>query len=192
MAEEVIQETSSIQPPEEEVKAKHDLLIFWLRMVGWLATGVGAPITVFAIKFGLFNEYGYAITTDDLGNVTGMHVALNGWGIVSVILITWALSQIISEIIDAYTNKYSFTKQVLMGIKDKIIPLVIAIGVCVFLKGCIDQVIFCLVTIGISQLAAIALNPLPKWKYEKKGVEDYHDLLSGLTQLLKERKKGAK
>ena len=41
---------------------KKSLLVFWLRMVGWVLTGTVAPITTFAIKFGLFTEYGYNIT----------------------------------------------------------------------------------------------------------------------------------
>jgi hypothetical protein len=173
---------------------RKDLLIFWLRMVGWLITGVAVPITVFSINFGLFTEYGYQITTDELGNVTSMNIALNGWGIISAVLIGFTAISICNEVIDAYSSKYSLTKQILVGITSKLIPLLIGIVVCVFLKGCLDQIIFCLSTIAISQLAAIPLNPLPKWKAEKKDEEDYSDLITGLRKLLKllKSKKGEK
>lgn len=177
---------------EETVSARKDLLIFWARMIGWLATGVGIPITTFSIKFGLFNSYGYQVTTDELGNITGSHIALNGWGIVSVILLAFTAVTIINEIIDAYSSKYSFKKQILIGIKNKIVPLAIAIGICFWLKGVIEQIIFCLIVIGIGQIAAIPLNPLPKWKAKVKGEEDYSDLITGLRTFLKNKKKGDK
>lgn len=183
MAEEVIQQEEST----ESVQARKELLIFWLRMFGWIIAGVAAPITTFSIKFGLFTEYGYKVTTDELGNVTGMHVALNGWGIVSVCLIAFAIISVLNEIIDAYSKKYSYTKQLLMGLKNRIVPLAIAIGICWFLRGVVDQIIFCLVTIGISQIAAVAVNPLPEWKAKKKGEEDYSDLLTLLPKYIKSK-----
>lgn len=184
-------------PPEENsssAKSRKELLIFWLRMVGWVATAVVAPITTFSIKFGLFTEYGYQVTTDDLGNVTGMKVALNGWGIVSVVLIAFSVFSVLNEIIDAYAKKYSYAKQILLGLKNKILPIAIAIACCYFLKGMMEQIIFCLTTIGICQIAAIALNPLPEWKSKKKGEEDYSDLISLLPKYIrgKMKKEGIK
>ena len=188
-----INEEAHSDETSESVSARKRLLIFWLRMIGWLATGVAAPITVFSIKFGLFNKYGYQITTDELGNVTGIHVALNGWGIVSCLLIGFTIISIMNEIVDAYSKKYSLTKQILVGLRNRILPIAIAIAICFFLKGCIEQIIFCLTTIGIAQLAAIPLNPLPEWKYRVKGEEDYSDVITGLRKFLKrENKKGDK
>ena len=184
-------------PPEENsssVKARKEILIFWLRMIGWVAAAVVAPVTTFSINFGLFTEYGYKVTTDDLGNVTGMRVALNGWGIVSILLVVFSAISVLNEIIDAYAKKYSYAKQILLGLKNKILPIAAAIGICYFLKGAIDQIIFCLTTIGICQIAAIALNPLPEWKSKKKGEEDYSDLISLLPKYIrgKMKKEGIK
>ena len=194
MADEEINTTEEAQSDEtsESVAARKRLLVFWLRMIGWLAAGVGAPITTFALKFGLFTKYGYEVTTDELGNVTGSHIAINGWGIVSIVLIGAAVLSIISEIIDAYSHKYSLTKQCLVGLKNRIIPIAIAIGVCFYLKGVIEQIIFCLTVIGISQFAAIPLNPMPEWKSRVKGEEDYSDVITGLAKLIKERLKKRK
>ena len=166
-------DTSLLPVEEQETEAKHSLLIFWLRMIGWLASGVAAPISTFAIKFGLFTSYGYEVKTDELGNVLETHIALNGWGILSAVLVGFTIISILNEIVDAYTAKYSLAKQTLVGIKNKIVPLAIAIVICYFLKGCIDQIIFCLTTIGICQIAAIPLNPLPEWKAKVKKEEDY-------------------
>jgi hypothetical protein len=193
MAENIdIQKEAYSDETEESVAARKELLVFWARMIGWLVAGVGAPITVFSLKFGLFNEYGYEVTTDELGNVTGSHIALNGWGIISVCLIGFAAISILSEIIDAYSHKYSFTKQCLVGLKNKILPIAIALGICFYLKGTIEQIIFCLEIIGLSQIAAIPLNPMPKWKSEKKGEEDYSDIITGLRTFLRRKNKEGK
>lgn len=193
MENEELNEQANSEETKESVEARKRLLVFWARMIGWLATGVGAPIATFAIKFGLFDKYGYTVTTDELGNVTGSHIAINGWGIISVILIGAVVLGIINEIIDAYSKKYSFTKQCLVGLKNRIIPMAVAIGVCYYLKGVMEQVIFCLVVIGICQIAAIPLNPMPEWKSRVKGEEDYSDIITGFRTFLKSRnKKGGK
>jgi len=194
MTDEELQDEALAEESKETVSARKRLLIFWSRMLGWLATGVGAPITVFSIKFGLFTKYGYQITTDELGNVTGSYIALNGWGIISCILVGAAAISIINEIIDAYSHKYSFAKQCFVGLRNRILPLAIAIAICFWLKGVMEQIIFCLIVIGISQLAAIPLNPMPEWKARVKGEEDYSDILTGLRTFLKKyaKKEGGK
>lgn len=189
MSDEELNNSANQEETPESVQARKELLVFWIRMFGWLMAGVGVPITTFAIKFGLFTTYGYNITTDELGNVTGSYIALNGWGIISIILVGVTVLAIIREIIDAYSNKYSFAKQCLVGLKNRIIPIAIAIGICYFLKGVIEQVIFCLTVIGISQIAAIPLNPLPKWKSKVKGEEDYSDLITGVRTFIKKYNK---
>lgn len=198
MAEENLEQV--VEQPEEPVK-KHklnekakSLIIFWARMAGWVISSCGVPISVFAIKFGLFDKTGYQINTDALGNVTSSNIALNGWGIVSCILIGVAIINVLYEVIDAFAKKYSLAKQCLVGLVKRILPIAIAIGVCFFLKGVLDQVIFCLIIVGVSQLAAIPLNPLPAWKYKIKGEEDYSDVITGLRHLIKinKDKKGDK
>lgn len=174
---------------EKTNEGRQSLLVFWLRMAGYMLAGVGAPITTFAIKFGLFDTYGYETVTDELGNIVGTRIALNGWGIISVVLTGFFFINMLQQIVESYSG-YSMTKQVLMGVYRKILPLAIAIGVCYFLKGVLDQVIFCLITIGISQIVAIPLNPLPKWSADR-GEESYEDLISRGIELFK-RKKGGK
>lgn len=187
---ELTQTTTELTPEEqEESKARKELLIFWVRMISWIAVTLGAPIATFSIKFGLFTKYGYEVVTDELGNVVGAHIALNGWGILSIILIGSFIIGVINEVIDAYSKKYSLAKQILLGIKNRIIPIAIGLGVCYYLRGVIDQLIFCLIILGVTQIAGIILNPLPKWKAKVKGEEDYSDLITGLRQFLKSKNK---
>ena len=165
---------------------KKALLVFWLRMVGWILTGTVAPITTFAIKFGLFTEYGYDVTTDELGNVTGMKIALNGWGIISILLIALTVSSVLKEILEAH-SKYSMTKQCIQGAISRIIPLAVALGITYYISGVIQQVEFCLAVMIISQCAAIPLNPLPAWKYKKLGEESYNDIWTEIVKIIKKR-----
>jgi hypothetical protein len=48
---------------------------------------------------------------------------------------------------------------------------------------------FCLITIIICKLISTPLNPLPKWKYEKLGKEDYASITEALTNFVKEHTK---
>lgn len=157
-------------------------------MIGWISANCIVPIIVFAKKFGLFESK--QVYTDSLGNIiSSVSSKLNGWGIISCILIGLTLTSIVKEIASAYTG-YSLTKQCFDGIVKSVIPLGIAYAVCYFLNGVIAQVMFCLGTLIICKCVAIPLNPLPKWKYEKRGVEDYTDALSYLTKLVKSKEKG--
>ena len=156
--------------------------VFWARMASWIAVGCGAPIGAFAYKFGLFNR---TVTEyDELGNVVShTSISLNGWGIVSVLLVGSFVMQILKEIIDSCSG-YSLTKQFYVGLC-KTVPLIVAFAVCYFLNGVINQVMYCLIILIICKLISTPLNPLPKWRYEKQGKEDYSTVTEALTDFVK-------
>lgn len=163
-----------------------NLLIFWLRIIGWFLTGCVAPIIVFATKFGLFKST--YIMTDSLGNqITQKSYALNGWGIISCFIIGYTMISVMKEVIKSYQG-YSLTKQVLEGILKSIIPLMIAYGICYFLHDTIEQIMFCLAIVIITRAIAIPLNPLPKWRFEKNGAEDYSDFLTEIVKSIKAKR----
>ena len=165
------------------------LLAFWIRMILWVIAQAGVPITVFAIKFGLFTTESITTSYDELGNVVQTSISLNGWGIVSVFLIGWTVMQIVNSIIESMEDGYSMVKQVVKGVKSRIIPLVITFFICYYLEGVLKEVMFCLIILIASQLVAIPLNPLPQWIYKKKGVEEYKDALTTLVDFIKTKKK---
>lgn len=172
-------------------KAK-DRLIFWIRLIGWLVVGCAVPIIIFAVKFGLFDDSGYNVTTDSLGNVVNVRpTALSGWGILACIIIFWTILQVLKEIRKAYVG-YSFTKQCIDGVVKTIIPLVAIIVGCFILKNALANVTYCLIVLTICKLIAIPLNPLPKWRYEKSGQEDYSDALAYVVKFIKDKAKGGK
>ena len=159
------------------------LSIFWSRFVGYLAFSTIIPVSTFAVKFGLFKED--ATRVDELGNVIdASSISLNGWGIISCIIVALTASGIIKEVIAAYPT-YSLTKQCFTGILKNIIPLITAYLICYFLNGVIGHIMYCLGVIIMCQVAAIPLNPLPKWRYERSGVEDYSFLVNSLTKIVK-------
>lgn len=195
-------EDNTVQSVDSEVlvavktshTTKKEKVIFWTRIAGWVLTGVIAPIVTFAIKFGLFTETGYTVTVDELGNVTASTTAINGWGIISILIVAFAILQAVKEVIYAQSTGYTYAKQLLHGVKSKIIPLAIALGLVYYLQGVVDQLVFCLVVILISQAAAIALNPLPEWRAKKNKEENYDDVMSALVNAIKaySKKKGGK
>lgn len=167
--------------------SKHPKAIFWTRLVCWIAVGCGIPIAVFATKFGLFAPAAPAV--DALGNpIVSDNASLNGWGIVACLLVGSYISNIVKEVSDA-TEGYSMTKQIWKGISSTL-PLVIIFTVCYFLSGVLSQVMFCLATVIVCKLIATPINPLPKWKWEKRGVEDYAQLSEVLTNFIKSTKEG--
>lgn len=161
-------------------------IVFWIRMVLWTAISCATPVVVFAYKFGLFKS---TPQYDSLGNViSNTNISLNGWGIVSCIIVGMFLISIIQEIADAYVG-YSLIKQCYVGVS-KLIPLVILYALCYFLSGAIGHLMYCLAVLIICKAIGIPLNPLPKWKYDKLGVEDYTDALKFLSNFVKNFKKG--
>lgn len=166
-------------------KAKK-IIIFWSRMVGWVMMSCIIPIVTFSVKFGLFNKT--TVKYDSLGNVIeSSSTSLNGWGLVACALIGFTISSVIKEVIAAYPG-YSLTKQWLTGFRKTVLPLAIGFFVCLFVNGIIQHIMFCLGTIAVCQFIAIPLNPLPKWRYEKAGVEEYSSALSYLTEAVKRKK----
>jgi hypothetical protein len=159
--------------------------VFWGRMSGWLGTSVVIPIAVFASKFGLFKQN--TVVVDSLGNVVQKtNLSLNGWGIVCCLIVGSTVLQILKEVVAA-SKGYSLAKQCYDGLA-KLMPLVIAYCICYFLHDTISQAMFCLGTLIACRAIAIPLNPLPKWRYEKTGVENYADLLDGLIDFVKNLK----
>lgn len=152
-------------------------------MVGWITFSAVFPILTFANKFGLFKES--TLETDELGNVIeSPTLALNGWGIIACIILGFTISSIVKEVIAAYPT-YSLAKQCFTGVLKTIIPLATGYAACYFLNGVITHIMYCLGVILLCQIAAIPLNPLPKWRYEKAGVEDYNSLLTSFTKIVK-------
>lgn len=167
----------------------HPKLVFWIRLISWILIGCVVPIIVFAVKFGLFTVAAPAV--DSLGNyIDRPDVSLNGWGIVACVLIGSYLTNIVKEIADASTG-YSFVKQIWKGLSDTV-PLMVLFAVCYFLSGVIQQIMFCLATVIICKLVSTPLNPLPKWKWDKRGVEEYESLSTSFTKFVQTFTKGGK
>lgn len=164
-------------------------ILFWSRLIAWIGVSCIAPVAVFSKKFGLFKETSYEPVYDELGNiVSASPPALNGWGIVSCLIIGFTVIGILKEVSKAYVG-YSFTKQIIKGILSTI-PVMICFAICYFLKDNLDAIRYCLATIIVTKLAAVPLNPLPKWRYEKSGVEDYNDFIKTMSEYLKTLRKG--
>lgn len=159
-------------------------LIFWIRMVSWIGIGCVTPIVVFAVKFGLFKDS--AIVYDELGNaLPNVSYSFNGWGIVSCVLIGSFAASILKEVANAYSG-YSLVKQCYIGIC-KTIPLIVVFVILYFIGDVIHQCTYCLMVLVVCRIISIPINPLPKWRYEKRGVEDYSTAVEYFTKIVKLR-----
>lgn len=164
-------------------KLKH-LAIFWTRMLGWIGTGVGMPIGVFAYKFGLFESTSYTTSCDEIGNCTTTVTTMNGWGIASCLIVGIFLLRIFKYIRKAYSKEYSLTQQCVDGVLHVMIPLGIAYACLYFLNGVIQQLMYCIGMIMVSELFAIPLNPLPELA-DRKGY-DYSDVYTLTKRIVKD------
>lgn len=161
-------------------------LTFWARLFSWIGVGCGVPIGVFAYKFGLFTQS--PILYDELGNaIVTPDISINGWGIISALLVGSFVTSILKEVADAHSG-YSLVKQCYVGLC-KTIPLIVAYVVFYFLREAIDKVMFCLTVLILCRLVSIPLNPLPQWKYEKQGKESYDTVVDIVTETVKEHLK---
>lgn len=161
------------------------LIIFWARLIGWIVFSCILPIMVFSAKFGLFKKM--TIQYDSLGNVIGASsVSLNGWGLAACAIVGFTVSTILKEVIAAYPG-YSLSKQCLTGFRKTVLPLAVGFFVCLFVHNVVEQLMFCFGTLAVCQAVAIPLNPLPKWRYEKTGIENYSSALTCLTDTVKKK-----
>lgn len=166
------------------------ILIFWTRMLGWITFSCILPITTFAIRFGLFEKN--TVRIDSLGNVIeSQSTSLNGWGIIACAIVGLTISSIVKNVIAAYPG-YSLTKQWLHGFRKVVLPLLVGFFVCLFIHNVIHHLMFCLGTLAVCQFIAIPLNPLPKWRYEKAGIEEYSSALDFLTKSAKRKSSDSK
>lgn len=150
-------------------------------MVLWLGVGCLTPIITFAVKFGLLTKKEAVV--DTLGNVIPQtDVSLNGWGILCCLLLGSYVINVVKEIAAAGRG-YSLAKQCWQGVA-KSVPLIVAYAACYFLKGALDEIMFCLMILIICKIASTPFNPLPKWRYDRQGVEDYSDFLEHFTNFV--------
>ena len=133
--------------------------VFWTRLFSWLLVGCFTPIAVFSYKFGLFKQATPAY--DELGNtIVRENLALNGWGIVSCLLIGSFIIAILKEVAASYTG-YSLIKQCYTGLC-KTMPFIIAYFVMYFLNNVISQVMFCLMVLILCTLFQNLYCIMPK------------------------------
>lgn len=161
---------------------KQKRTIFIIRLIAWIIAECVVPIVIFAVRFDLFSIT--KPTADAMGNVIAKTtVSINGWGIVSCIVLGVSVIQVLKELCESFTG-FSLTKQIFKGFASSVIPLMVGYFVCYFLAGAINDVMFCLMAIALSRALAVPLNPLPQWKYETQQKENYDSAFNIITKAL--------
>lgn len=139
---------------------KHPRLVFWLRFAGWVLFGAVLPFLFIALRFSLFKK------------MSGF--ALNGWGILAVIIVAVFFLYLVRCVRKGFSHKNIFVTQCINGLCRVIIPL---IGIYAIIKISIANLNLFLEALGcviLCEACAIPLNPMPMWidKCRKERNED--------------------
>lgn len=101
------------------------------------------------------------------------------WGVIALGVFMGTIIYLIHIYLSSLKTKYSYLKQVLEGFCKVIIPLVIGLALCVWLKDNINLMIETLAILIVCEGVAIFINPLPKWCFDNN-VEGLQEIVSSL------------
>jgi len=116
-----------------------------------------APITYLSIRFNLFNSVA--------------RISFAGIAVIGIIISV--VSLFIKYYLDGMKTKFSYLKQILQGTIRVVIPLGLALLLCVWFKfkyqWLLDNINLCIEALSIilgCEMVAICVNPLPKWCFD--------------------------
>lgn len=130
---------------------------FLIRFILFLLFSLAFPIVYISIRFHLF-------TNKQIVSI---------WGIIILIIILCVVVVMIKFYLDGMKTKFSYVKQILIGVIKVLIPIAIVWLLCFWIKtkasvflSSIDLMVETLAVIFVSETFAIIINPLPKWAFE--------------------------
>lgn len=154
--------TEPVPVPEEEKKhnkfitwiKEHPRAVFWIRVALWSIFACILPFAFIAWRFELFYP------------VSKVHIG--GWGILAIVIVAVFIFSVVRYVRIAEGEKYSFAVQCLNGFCKVILPLLTLLVVLYSIRNNLNLFIQALGAVIICEAAAIPLNPLPKWAYDKQ------------------------
>lgn len=123
-----------------------------IRLVIFLLFAVVAPIAYLIIRYGLFKS------TSGLG--------VNLAGLISAGIMLGVGAVLIKYYIESMKTKFSYAKQILMGVLKLILPLFVFLLVLIWLGDNLYILKESLIVIIPCELVAVIVNPFPKWCFE--------------------------
>lgn len=123
---------------------------FIIRLIAFIMISVGVPIAYLIIKFDMFQQ----ATRFGMAELLCVLIVIS----LGVVLLKYYVS--------GMKTKYSYLKQIIMGIIKTIIPLLAILIVIVWCHNNIEILEEFLFIVIPSEFIAIFVNPLPKWAFE--------------------------
>lgn len=127
---------------------------FTSKLIAWLLVAVVAPFAIIAWKYDLFG---------------GGKSKFTGWALIALVILGILAFVLIGYVLKLI--KWSMWKQVLGGIRNIILPLVLLYFGCNLIAENIVTLRTTILMITICEMIAIPINPFPKWIYERNKQE---------------------
>lgn len=155
---------------------------FWTRLSAHFAVGTVAPITAI-----LLQKHNGMFVAQLLFQESGTSISL--WFIIIAMIFGITSTSYLRWWLKSLTG-YSLTKQVVQGIKSTVLPIIVAaliVGAVSNFFVMIERILWIL---AITQSAAIPINPMPKYVWEKEDKEQYDGIIiQGVEYISKRNKK---
>ena len=130
---------------------------FVIRLIAFFITAIIMPCVYLSIRFNLF--------------VSKSRLSL--WGFIMILFVFIVIMVMLKFYLDGMKTKWSYGKQLVKGFLKVVLPLLIILIGALYIKNHIEEfikdlnlVIECIGVITISEILAIAINPLSKWAFE--------------------------
>lgn len=123
---------------------------FWIRLVAFAIFACILPFVFIAWRYSIFKK------------VTS--ISLNGWGLIAILIVILFV-RYVAKVIEKQ-KRWSWSKQIFLGILKVIVPLVCLYVGLSAMKSNIDLFLQALIVVIGCEAVAIVVNPLPQWAME--------------------------
>lgn len=155
---------------------EHPKTVFLTRAFAWATFAAILPFAFIAYRYGIFRSTGT--------------IALNGWGMIGVVILLVFVISLISYIKQGMEE--GMLKQCLMGFVKIIVPLLAVMLIVQGIKNNIDLFIKALGVTIACEFVAIPINPFPEWlekRRKEKNLKEQESVFGALWDKFFDKKK---
>lgn len=139
----------------EKIRKKfNSWYLFLPRLIIWIGCTFVCPIALIMAKFKVFER------------VEGEKLRFNGWAIIIVLIVGIGLFYLLKYVLNAMT--FNYIAQLLNGFIRLVLWLILALLLVDIIAKCHEQIKWVLGWSILSCSIGVAVNPLPRWSYNRK------------------------
>ena len=143
-----------------------------IRLIIWIIVLTVAPIVYLEVNYGLFT------------NRTG--TSLSAWGVIGVAFLASVFLYILNQVKNGM-KKGSMARQCIEGYV-ALIPMIAVIVFIHYIQNSIEKMEGFLVIVAVCQLAAVPINPNPKWSEQNDCMSITDMLKTAFTKIMGDKK----